>query len=99
MLWCGENQIPFSIVYTKTDKNSKLELAKNIKNIETELLKLWEDLPNSFITSAEKKVGKEELLDFIHHHHQQVQANRTLLPDLNEGEFDEDDEEELDEQE
>jgi GTP-binding protein len=99
MLWCGENQIPFSIVYTKTDKNSKLELAKNIKNIESELLKLWEDLPNSFITSSEKKVGKEDLLDFIQHHHQQVQATRTMLPDLNEGEFDEDDEEELNEQE
>ncbi|MBA3681062.1 MAG: YihA family ribosome biogenesis GTP-binding protein [Bacteroidetes bacterium] len=90
MLWCGENQTPFSIIYTKTDKNSKLELAKNIKNIEKELLKLWEELPNSFISSAEKKVGKEDILDFIYHHQQQTQAPRTLLPDLNEGEFDED---------
>ncbi len=73
MLWCGKNQIPFSIIYTKTDKNSKGELAKNIKNIEKELLKLWEELPNSFITSSEKKLGKEELLDFIHFQKEEAQ--------------------------
>jgi GTP-binding protein len=65
MLWCAENEIPFSMVYTKTDKNSKAELARNIKNIEKELLKHWEELPNSFISSAEKGVGKDEILDFI----------------------------------
>jgi GTP-binding protein len=67
MLWCGENDIPFSIIYTKTDKNTKSELTKNIRNIEKELLKHWEELPNSFITSAEKKTGKEEIIEFIGH--------------------------------
>jgi GTP-binding protein len=66
MMWCAENDIPFSIIYTKADKNSKTELARNIKNIETELLKQWADLPNSFISSAEKKTGKEEILEFIY---------------------------------
>jgi GTP-binding protein len=65
MEWCGENEIPFSIIYTKADKNSKSELARNIKNIEKELLKEWEEMPNAFITSAEKKMGKEDILDFI----------------------------------
>lgn len=65
MLWCGENQIPFSIVYTKADKNSKAELSRHIKNIEKELLKHWEELPNGFISSAEKKAGRDEILDFI----------------------------------
>jgi GTP-binding protein len=65
MLWCAESEIPFCIIYTKTDKNSKAELAKNIKNIEKELLKAWEELPNSFISSAEKGAGKEEILEFI----------------------------------
>ncbi len=65
MEWCGENNTPFSIIFTKSDKNSKNELAKNIRNVEQELLKKWEDLPNIFITSAEKKTGREELLDFI----------------------------------
>jgi GTP-binding protein len=72
MLWCGENQIPFSIIYTKTDKNSKSELTKNIKSFEKELLKLWEELPNCFYSSAEKKIGRDEILDFIQHHLKQV---------------------------
>lgn len=65
MIWCGENEIPFSIIYTKADKNSKSELARNIKAIEKELLKEWTDLPNTFITSSEKKMGKEDVLEFI----------------------------------
>ncbi len=65
MTWCVENEIPISIIYTKADKNSKTELAKNIKNIEKELLESWEELPNSFISSAEKQTGKEEILEFI----------------------------------
>lgn len=65
MLWCGENEIPFSIIYTKADKNSKSELSRHIKDIEKELLKHWEDLPNSFISSSEKKTGKDDILEFI----------------------------------
>ncbi len=74
MLWCGEHEIPFSIIYTKADKNSKAELTRNIKNIEKELLKHWEDLPNSFISSSEKKAGREEILDFIAYH---INENRN----------------------
>lgn len=74
MLWCGENEIPFSIIYTKSDKNSKGELARNIKSIEKELLKHWEDLPNSFISSSEKKTGREEILEFIAFH---INENRN----------------------
>ncbi len=88
MLWCGKTQIPFSIIYTKADKNSKGELAKNIKNIEKELLKLWEELPNSFISSAEKKNGKEDILDFIHFQKEEAQK-RVIMPDEEDEEFDE----------
>lgn len=68
MSWLGEKQVPFSIVYTKADKNSKSELARNIKAIEDALLKTWNELPNAFITSAEKYIGKEELLAFMEDH-------------------------------
>ncbi len=74
MIWCGENEIPFSIIYTKADKNGKNELAKNIKNIEKELLKNWEEMPNSFISSSEKKTGKEEILKFIEFHYKEVNS-------------------------
>ena len=82
MLWCAETKIPFSIIYTKTDKNSKSELSRNIKNIEKELLKAWQDMPNSFVTSAEKGIGKDELLEFI-----AFQINETNTRLKNEKEF------------
>lgn len=72
MQWCSSKEIPFSMIYTKTDKNSKTELTRNIKNIEKELQKHWEELPNSFITSAEKKTGGQEILDFIDFYNEQA---------------------------
>ncbi len=75
MMWCAENETPFSIIYTKADKNSKAELARNIKNIEKELLKHWEELPNSFVSSAEKKGGRDEILEFIGH---MIKENDTI---------------------
>jgi GTP-binding protein len=77
MLWCGQNETPFSIIYTKTDKNSKSELARNIKSIEKEILNHWDELPNSFISSAEKKVGQGEILDFIAFNIKEVNSTTT----------------------
>lgn len=65
MEWCGENAVPFSIVFTKSDKMKPANLQKNIEDYQTELLKVWEDLPAIFVTSAEKKIGTTELLDLI----------------------------------
>ncbi len=81
MSWCAETGIPFSIIYTKTDKNSKAELARNIKNIEKELLTIWTELPNSFISSAEKKVGREDILEFIDFHFKQKHEKRIIQED------------------
>lgn len=74
MLWLAENKIPYSIIYTKADKNSKNELNKHIKAIETDLFKHWEELPNSFISSSEKKVGQEDILEFIDFHFKQLHS-------------------------
>jgi GTP-binding protein len=63
--WCAEKQIPISIVYTKADKNSRSALAKQIAAIEKKLEIIWEELPNTFLSSAEKKSGREEILGFI----------------------------------
>jgi GTP-binding protein len=83
MLWCAETEIPFSIIYTKADKNSKLELSRNVKNIEKELLKTWAELPNSFTSSAEKGNGKDDILDFIDFHLQQKLQQRVIVEDEN----------------
>ena len=63
--WCGENGIPFSIAFTKADKLKPSEKIRNVEAYKTELLKTWEDLPETYITSAEKKEGGEEILSFI----------------------------------
>ena len=63
--WCGEKQIPIAIVMTKADKLKPTELEKNIQVYQETLFLEWEELPPMFISSAEKKTGKEELLNYI----------------------------------
>ncbi|MDR1545004.1 MAG: ribosome biogenesis GTP-binding protein YihA/YsxC [Prevotellaceae bacterium] len=63
--WLGENSVPFSIVFTKSDKQSKAKLSENIEKYKSVLLEAWENLPPIFITSSEKKTGKEEVLNYI----------------------------------
>lgn len=65
MNWLGHNQIPFSMVFTKTDKLSSSALQKNMAKYKKEMLKYWEELPPVFITSSESKLGKENLLNYI----------------------------------
>ncbi|MBI35338.1 MAG: YihA family ribosome biogenesis GTP-binding protein [Flavobacteriales bacterium] len=65
MIFLGENGVPFSIIFTKTDKLKQKELSLNVKTYEKELYKYWEELPPYFITSSEKKLGKEKILDYI----------------------------------
>ncbi len=63
--WLGEKMIPFSIVFTKADKLSKQKVAASVDLYKRELLKTWDELPPVFITSAEKKNGRDELLSYI----------------------------------
>lgn len=63
--WCGESGVPFSIVFTKADKLKPNAVIQNVEDYKKELHKTWEDLPELYVTSAEKKEGCEEILDFI----------------------------------
>jgi GTP-binding protein len=63
MEWCGENGVPFSIVFTKLDK-LKPGAERNV-DYKTKLLETWEELPDVYITSAEKKIGGDEILKFV----------------------------------
>lgn len=65
MEWLGENEVPFVIVFTKADKQGKVKLRENIEAYKAKLLEKWEELPQIFITSAEKKEGRDEILNFI----------------------------------
>lgn len=61
----GESEIPFAIVFTKVDKLSRSKENENIAAYKEKLLETWEELPPVFCTSAERRQGKEELLDYI----------------------------------
>ncbi|HET8963288.1 MAG TPA: ribosome biogenesis GTP-binding protein YihA/YsxC [Chitinophagales bacterium] len=60
--WLGESGLPFSIIYTKTDKRRK---EGKTSDFEKKLSENWETMPPIFITSAEKKLGKEKVLQYI----------------------------------
>lgn len=61
----GEQNIPFIIVFTKADKPGGKETLLNIELFKRALEPDWEELPDMFVTSAERKYGKELLLSFI----------------------------------
>ena len=65
MDWLGENGVPFSIVFTKADKLGSDKAKQNVKKYTEALLDTWEEIPTYFITSSEKRQGKEEILGYI----------------------------------
>ncbi len=88
--FCGENGVPIAIVFTKADKVSQKVADHNISLFKKELLEKWEELPPMFLTSSEKKKGRDEILDFIEHtnkvwheHTEDSQESETENPDLN----------------
>jgi GTP-binding protein len=66
--WLGKEEIPFCLIFTKSDKLSKKQLKDNIADFEKRLGYIFDELPNSLITSSENKTGKEDVLQFIQTH-------------------------------
>ncbi|MCO4820768.1 MAG: YihA family ribosome biogenesis GTP-binding protein [Flavobacteriaceae bacterium] len=65
MAWLGKTGIPFSIIFTKADKLKPKAIDNYVSDYKDVLLETWEDMPNYFITSSSKHIGKDELLDYI----------------------------------
>lgn len=63
--WLGENGIPFSIIFTKTDKLGPERLKSNVEIYKQKLLESWEELPPIFTSSSEKQAGRDEILNYI----------------------------------
>ncbi len=63
--WLGENEVPFSLVFTKADKVGRGRLAENIAVYKQKLLDTWEELPPIFCTSSQTGQGRDELLTYI----------------------------------
>lgn len=68
--WFGEEQLPFAIVFTKADKLKTNALVSNIAAFKGKLSETWEELPTSFISSAESALGRDFILDFISENNQ-----------------------------
>ena len=65
MQWMGENQVPFSIIFTKQDKMKPNALTKNIEDYKLKMLESWEEMPKYFITSSSNGTGRNEVLNYI----------------------------------
>jgi len=61
----GTNMVPFSVVFTKTDKPKNKELKLVLEQYDKALMKTWEELPPRFVSSAINKSGRDEILDYI----------------------------------
>ena len=68
--WLGEHGVPFSIAFTKTDRKQSRDGGR-VPEWQTLLAESWEELPRIFLTSANKEVGRDEILEFM---------EATLLP-------------------
>lgn len=63
--WLGSSSVPFAIIFTKADKLSASKAAQNVEAYKKVLSETWEELPPIFVTSSEKKQGRDEVLDYI----------------------------------
>jgi GTP-binding protein len=65
MEWLGENGIPFSIIFTKLDKLTFAKGKSYTQAYQVKLSETWEELPPIFMTSSEKRLGRDDVLGYI----------------------------------
>lgn len=75
----GEWGIPFNIIFTKSDKNTQSDTAKNVKNFINKMKESWEYIPRNFVTSTVKKSGKREVLSYIQELNDQVEEQGQFI--------------------
>lgn len=72
--WLGQSGIPFSIIFTKADKIGNEQKARKAAKKYMETLKeTWEELPPYFVTSSDKRIGREEVLDYIENINKEIE--------------------------
>ena len=75
----GEWQIPFVLVFTKSDKSTQREAANNVNAFLKDLLQNWEEAPAHFVTSAIKRTGTKQLLQFISEGNASFEVHKNKL--------------------
>lgn len=76
MEYMGENNIPFTIIFTKADKLKPKAIERNVDLYKEELLKSWEEAPLYFITSSSTAMGRDQVLSFINATNQEINTLR-----------------------
>jgi len=74
--WLGISSVPFAIVFTKADKLTPNKCRQAMEVYKKKLAETWEEMPPMFLTSAEKKNGRDDVLDYIE------QINKSLTSHL-----------------
>ncbi len=64
--WLGEHGIPFILIFTKADKQSRLKTEQSVSKFRKAMLQYFEEVPQHFVTSSESKEGRDEVLELIH---------------------------------
>lgn len=72
--WLGNSSIPFAIVFTKADKLGPVKTQANVDMYKKKLSETWEELPPIFVTSSEKRQGRDELLSYIDSINKELEA-------------------------
>ena len=80
MKWLGEYEIPFSIIFTKSDKLRPKTIDSHIESYKNKLIDFWEEIPNYFITSSKNYTGKEVLLKYIDSINNELSIETNKLP-------------------
>lgn len=73
----GDWGVPFNMIFTKADKSTQREAAKNVRSFIEAMKKEWEFIPRSFVTSAIKSTGKKEILGYIQELNQGFEIAQT----------------------
>jgi GTP-binding protein len=77
LLWCGTEGVPAALIFTKADKQSKTQTDKNVRAFLKKTEEIFEEIPDYFVTSAEKGQGKDEVVSFIEELIEEYEAEQS----------------------
>jgi len=60
-----EWQVPFTLVFTKADKENQRIVAANVRDFLDKMRLTWQFLPQHFVSSAVKRMGRDKILGVI----------------------------------
>ena len=77
MQYLGGSGIPFAIIFTKADKLKPMAIERHVNDYCQELLNTWEEVPQYFVTSSSKSIGKDDVLEFIGSTNEEIEQLRA----------------------